>query len=219
MRAAILEAAAEELAEAGFAGAKLSTIAARAGTSVGNFYKYFANKEALFAEAVPDDLVGAFRALLRRRVGALGIERDVNALDASHPYRAASDELLRFALVHRAQLLFLLRSADGTPYAGVAEEVARELARLAERYAREAYPTMAHTAATRRALLRIYRGFVAQIAAILAEERSERALTEAVARVGAYHLQGLRAFFRAEAERCASATRRAHEAKSREEEP
>jgi AcrR family transcriptional regulator len=76
MRRAILDAAAEELAEVGFAKATLASIAARGGTSIGNVYKYFANKDELFHAAIPPDVAVELRALLRRRVQALGVERD-----------------------------------------------------------------------------------------------------------------------------------------------
>jgi AcrR family transcriptional regulator len=198
VRVAILAAAAEELAEGGFERATLATIASRAGTSVGNLYKYFANKDELFAQAIPEGLELELRALLRIRVEALAAERDVGALSEAHPYRAVSAELLRFALAHRAELLFLLRRAHGTRYAAVSEEIARDLAKLAEGYARRAYPEIVMTAAVRRALLRIYRAFIASIASILDEETRERALRDATDRLVTYHLAGLRAFFVAE---------------------
>ena len=57
------------------------------------------------------------------------------------------------------------------------------------------YPTFAVTPATKRTLTRIYRGFVATLGAILAEERAEHAVREAVARHATYHLSGLKALF------------------------
>ena len=48
IREAILKAAAEVFAEGGFEHAALGDIVERAGTSIGNLYKYFASKDELF---------------------------------------------------------------------------------------------------------------------------------------------------------------------------
>lgn len=195
VRDALIAAAAEALAEAGYKGMTLTAVAARAGTSVGNLYKYFADKEALFAAAVPPALAEALRDLLQRRVQALGVAQDVDVLPAQHPYRAVAEDGLRFAIQHRLQLLFLLGHAEDTSYAGLADELSASLTELAVQYAASAYPTARLTPGRRRALARIYRAFVVSITAILSEEAEEAALREAIDHLTSYHLAGLRAFF------------------------
>jgi len=195
VREAIVRAAAAALAEAGYEGATLAAVAAAAGTSIGNLYKYFANKEELFAATVPASLVGEAEALLRGRIEALGASREPGGLAATHPYHAASDELLEFATAHRHELLFLLRHAQGTEYESFFEDLAATLTKIALGYASRAYPDAVFSAASRRALTRIYRGFLSSIASILAEERSRPALHGAVVRLTTYHLAGLRAYF------------------------
>lgn len=195
MRRAILTAAADELAELGFERATLASIAARGGTSIGNLYKYFANKDELFHAAVPPEVATELRERLRHRVRALGLERDVRDLRATHPYEVASRDLFSFVIAHRAQILFLLSRAEGSRYASFANELAQSLTKLAVEYVTEAYPAASLTPARRRALLRIYRAFIATISAILREEGSERALREATDHFASYHLAGLKAFF------------------------
>jgi len=134
VREAILRAAAAELAKSGYEGTTLAEVAASAGTSTGNLYKYFANKEELFAATVPPGLVREAHTLLRRRIEALGASRDVSTLGADHPYHAASDELLELAIVRRHELLFLLRHARGTPYASFVDDLSTSLTRLALAY-------------------------------------------------------------------------------------
>ncbi len=197
VRQAILSAAARELADAGYEGATLASIAARAETSVGNVYKYFRNKDELFAATVPEDLVREAGALLRGRVQALGRARDVSALDSQHAYQKASERLLLFSLAHRHGLLFLLRHAEHTEFATFREDIASDLTKSALAYAAKAYPSARFNAARRRALSRIYRAFLVSIAAILETEQSERALREAVEHLTTYHLAGLSAFFQA----------------------
>lgn len=197
VRAAIVAAARRCFGEHGVKGTPLAAIAAEADTSIGNLYKYFADKDELFAAVVPAELVGQLRALLREQVEALGTERDVEQLPPEHPYRQASARTRAFSSQHREELLFLLRHAAGTPYASFPEDVVADLVRLAITYARRTYPDLSLTAANQRALRRIYRAYVASIADVLAEERSPRALDEATRTLATYHLAGLRAFFTA----------------------
>lgn len=195
MREALLAAAASEFSELGFERTTLASVAARAQTSVGNLYKYFANKDELFHAVISPQLVEAINQLLRNRVEALGATRDVGTLPATHPYRLASDELLRFSLAHRAELLFLLLRAQDTAYASFAEDVAQHLVKLALRYATEAYPDVTISARRRRTLVRIYRALLTSLGSMLAEERSEQALRDAIALYNLHHLSGLRALF------------------------
>ena len=197
MRSAILHAAAIEFAETGFAAATLSNIAQRAGTSIGNLYKYFAGKDALFATALPPEVGDTLCRLLRRRMAAAGGTRDLRRLPADHRYHQATRALQQFTLAHRAQILFLLSQGEGTSYAGFAEDLATRLARLALSYGRRTYPQVRISAARRRTLQRLYRAFLSSLASILREETSPAALLRASEQYTQYHQAGLRAFFAA----------------------
>lgn len=195
MRAAILRAAIAEFAEIGLQQTPLTRIAERAGTSIGNLYKYFESKEALFQAALPGEVAAQLLRLLQQRVEALDGAVDARALPADHQYRRQSEELLRFTLQHRDHIRFLLQRSDGTPFVGFPDRVVQRLSRLAVRYARRAYPRAHLNAARRRALARIYRSFLSSLATILREERSPAALAQATNYLTDYHLAGLRAFF------------------------
>lgn len=201
VKTAIVTAALQEFAKVGVAGATVPVIAASAGTSVGNVYKYFANKAALFEAAIPPAFVDELRDLLRVRVEALGVEVDVRDLALSHPYRIATEELLRFALEHRPKILFLLRRAEGTEHEGFAEAIARDLSRLAQSYGVRAYPELRMDSSNQRVLDRIYRAFLEQIASVLAEEETEQGIHAAIDSLTVYHLAGLRSFFIARSKR------------------
>ncbi len=195
IRTAILEAASKELAEVGYERATLAAIARRAEISVGNVYKYFPSKEALFAATVPPELVADLRRLFRERVRALGAEHDATSLPEAHPYRAAAEELVTFSLGHRRELLFLLHHGEATEHASFREGLERELVSLAVAYAGRAYPSFVITPPRRRALRRVYRAFVDSLAGILDEEKTDVGAREATAHLATYHLAGLRAFF------------------------
>ncbi len=117
--------------------------------------------------------------MIRARVEALDVERDVRGLGPTHPYAKASDDLFEFVLAHRAQITFLLGRAEGTVYASFAEDLVQGLTRLAGEYFGRIHPGSKLTAPQRRALVRVYRAFLASMTAILREESSERALREA----------------------------------------
>ena len=195
VREAILQAAAAAFAEAGFEGAALGDIVERAGTSIGNLYKYFSGKDELFAEFMPRGFIAELTSRVRAQVEALRAETDVFALHAEHPYRRASEELLRFTSIHRHRVVFLLLRAEGTRHERFVGDIVRTLVDLALEYARTAYPGFEATLASKRALTRIYGSFIATLGAILVEERTERPLRAAVALQGTYHLSGLKAMF------------------------
>ena len=70
VRDAILSAAADTFAEQGFQGAKLTDIVVRAGTSIGNLYKYFANKDELFEAFLPPGFEAQLTRLIRARANS-----------------------------------------------------------------------------------------------------------------------------------------------------
>lgn len=197
MRAAIVSAAAAEFAVCGVQQAPLTRIAERAGTSIGNLYKYFETKEALFRAAVPAEVADQLARLLAARVEALDGARRVGSLPRGHAYHRRSYELLQFTLQHRDPILFLLERSEGTPYAGFPDRLTRRMSRLAVQYARRAYPRARLTPDRRRALSRIYGAFLSALATVLRQERSAAAVTQGIAHLTAYHLAGLRAFFSA----------------------
>lgn len=195
VRGAIRKAAAEAFADGGFERAALGDIVERAGTSIGNLYKYFANKDELFEDFMPRGFAMELTNRVRTQVEALRSEPDVFALDDTHPYRRASQDLLAFTIAHRERVVFLLLRAQGTKHERFAAEVVRLLVELAIEHARATYPTFAVTPAIKRTLTRIYRAFVATLGTILAEERAEHAVREAIALQTTYHLSGLKALF------------------------
>jgi AcrR family transcriptional regulator len=195
VRDALQKAAAAAFADGGFERAALGDIVERAGTSIGNLYKYFSNKDELFADFIPRGFTTELTNRVRAQVEALRAEPDVFDLHEGHPYRRASEDLLAFTIAHRERVVFLLLRAQGTTHERFASRVVRLLVELALEHARTTYPTFAVTPASKRTLTRIYEAFVATLGTILAEERSERAVREAVALQATYHLSGLDALF------------------------
>ena len=191
----ITEAARRVFATRGFAATTIAAVAAEAGVSTGNVYRYVDGKDALFALAVPDALARELRRLVRARVRALEGIADVGTLPAGAPYHLLSAELLAFCVRHRLAVVIMLGRAAGTRFAGLADALVRELTRLALAYGRTLRPPRAADATTRFVLAQLYRGFVAAMVAILERWDDEAAIAAAVERYADYHLTGLARLF------------------------
>ncbi len=115
VRRDILDAAAAVFAETGFAPARLSDIAACAGTSTSNLYKYAKDKADLFDQVVSPALAARYADILETRVGEFAQRSDWEAMTASGSDPAR--ELLGFWVSHRHVAVILMSRGAGTPYA------------------------------------------------------------------------------------------------------
>lgn len=195
VRARFVAAAAASFAELGFAATTMAAVAARAGSSIGNLYKYFAGKDALFAAAVPERLVRDIRRLTRARIAALGTLRDVDLVAPGARYHVLAGELLELCLANRDAVIVLLGRPEGTPYASFPEDFVRRLVAWALGYARGAWPAVRHTGELRFALRRIYRNYLAGIAEAFATFPEPARLRVAVDHLTAHHQGGLARLF------------------------
>lgn len=186
----ILEAALAEFAAAGFDAARVGDIARRAGVSVGNIYHYFPGKKALFDAVVPRKLARRLRKLLEERVRAGGRQDTARPAEGS-AWGASAEATVSFALEHRHATLILLGRAQGTPYAGLAEDVVAMLTAAAVSLAER---TGRHVAEPLRFdIEQIYRSYVAAWVRLLERFDDPASFREALAGYERYHLEGLRA--------------------------
>lgn len=120
LRERILQAAREEFAAHGYSGATMASIAGRVGVSVGNIYRYFPNRDALFDAVLPDELVTQLLDLLQRRVGSLA---SAPILVTPGPEAEKDAEaFLKFLVAHRWEVVLLLDRAEGSRHAAVQEQ-------------------------------------------------------------------------------------------------
>lgn len=201
VRGGIVEAAAALFAEVGFEATTMADVAKRAGSSIGNVYKYFANKEELFAAVLPESFAAELRQRTRERIKAVGHVRDIRTLPPGARYHVIADDLLDFTLAHREQVVILLRRAGGTPYAPWAGEFVDRLVEWAFDYARDAWPELKPSPVMRFAIRRIYFGFLESLSDALVSFRGEAQVREAIAHLTAHHQGGLLHFFETAAAR------------------
>ena len=188
VRQRLVDAALDAFVLSGWRGARLADIAAAAGVSTGNVYRYFPDKDAVLAAAVPPALAAGLLRLLRRRV------RDLATLDdwrrANVDGNPSVDALLDFWIANRRAVIVLLGRADGSPLGHVRPLVAAELTRMAARWQR-AHTDRPVPPETRFVLRRIFEGTVEMIVAILAEHEDPAAIREAFRAFWRFQLAGL----------------------------
>jgi AcrR family transcriptional regulator len=95
---AVLEAGARILEQRGLEGYTTNAIAERAGVSIGSFYQYFPNKDAVTV------------ALIEQEAAAL--LADIAATDSAEDYEAGLDQLIRSAVAHQMRRPKLARMLD-----------------------------------------------------------------------------------------------------------
>jgi AcrR family transcriptional regulator len=194
VRDGLLEAMRGLLVEVGYASTTVAAVAARAGVATGNVYRYFPSKEALFEAAIPASLAREIARRIRARVVSLGTARDVEALPPGSSYALVSEELFEVVLGARLSVAFLLLGAAGTPHAGFAPRLVRDLVRLARAYARSVYG-LRFDGPQVFVLTRLYTSYVTALGEALATYTAENTLRAVTSDLARYHLAGLRALF------------------------
>ena len=189
VRARLLAAAAGVFARDGYAGARLADIAAEAGVSTGNIYRYFADKDTLFGEVVPRATVARLVRLLRTRVRDLRTRSDWRTATAGGSPEA--DALLEFWIAHRLAVVIALGHAEGSPLGHVRPLVEGELTRLATHHARSLGRPL--PAAELLVLRRIFTSTVDMIVHILETHSEPAAIRRAFAAFWRFQLAGLAA--------------------------
>ena len=193
VRQGFVTAAAETFAELGFEATTMAAVAERAGSSVGNLYKYFASKQQLFDAAVPPELVQELTRRTRARIRALGSVKDVR--DAGAEYHVLADDLVDFGLSHRTAIVIVLTRAEGTPFADFSETFVEKLTDWALEYARVTYPQLDPSPLFRFVLRRAYHAFVASLAAALQQFPDDADARAAIGLFTTQHQAGLKRLF------------------------
>jgi AcrR family transcriptional regulator len=189
----ILAAGLASFATRGFRATTMASVASAAAVATGNIYRYYENKDVLFAAAVPPGIARELSQLVRGRVRAMAGSREVARSTA---WRLASERLIAFTLEHRLATVVLLTPgrADGTPLAGFSERMVAELVALAVEHASSIGAPFELDDARRFALDRIYRGLLATMASALLASTDEVVIRASIEAYSRYHLAGMKAF-------------------------
>ncbi|MBQ7226923.1 MAG: TetR/AcrR family transcriptional regulator [Clostridia bacterium] len=107
----ILESAKAEFLEKGYSGASVARIAKGAGVSVGNFYRYYADKASLL-----DAVVGKVYRYIPKFIADLASTITVMHMPLEEFSTFMSKEMLRVFWKHKTELAILLNKCKGTRY-------------------------------------------------------------------------------------------------------
>ncbi|MGE5678187.1 MAG: TetR/AcrR family transcriptional regulator [Pseudomonadota bacterium] len=116
MRKRIHEAALKEFSEKGFRNASVREIAKGAGMTVGNLYRYFDNKEALFYSVISP----AYDSLMELVGQSL---EQVGSGFGSGFFEGLAGRILKISREHRIELLILFEGSSGSKYEHAKEEM------------------------------------------------------------------------------------------------
>lgn len=116
-RAQVLDASIQCFGRSGFHGASMADIAAEAAMSVGQIYRYFANKEAIIAAIVARDIQEASKLRDILRQGGDGVEELIAVArykieHVSDPIRAALSLEILAEAARNPQVAEIVRSAE-----------------------------------------------------------------------------------------------------------
>lgn len=196
VRQRIRAAALAEFAATGAARATIGAIAQRAGVGAATVYSYYASKEELLFDVLPPALAKEFERKLVRRVRSLALLPTMSdeSFAATH---ASADDILKFWLRHRLEVVVLLDRAEGSAYADFGPRFVRRLVSLSLAILRAQQPALRVTREERLVLTLIFENTRRLLATLLERCPSERAARDAFKAFWAYQLPGLRGFSRA----------------------
>ena len=188
VRERMLAAAEAVFGELGYGGATMAAVAARAGVSTGNLYRYFSSKNDLFHAIVSDDFAASLLQIVRRRVHSL------SQSDLARPNAAArrdQEELLGFWIEHRVKVVVLLDRAAGSRFEDFGARFVNELTKPTLAVLRARCPRRPLPKVVRFMVREIFENTVRTIVAILEEHEDEDRIREAFALFWSYQLAGL----------------------------
>lgn len=114
LKQAILAAAESEFLEQGYNNASLRSIAKQAGTTIGNLYHYYDNKEGLFGELVKDEY-NAFVYMINDHSAMTVSEKD-NLSDIVTWRRILAQFIKKRMPIFTKRFLILIDLSEGTKY-------------------------------------------------------------------------------------------------------
>ena len=185
-RIAIVEAALSVFAQKGFRDATMQDVSRLAGLSAGNIYRYFPDKLALYAAALPPSLMEELQATLDRKIAAwegTPLSADPGLNGAEKRFRL---DLIDLLAQNRLQWIVLLRDRKQ-------ESLTDRLGTFFERWFGSLGPGPALSENRRMTVRLMYRNLIALIASVLGENRDAPALRDALENCIDYHMAGLAA--------------------------
>jgi AcrR family transcriptional regulator len=187
VRQRIRESALRSFAERGYLRTTMAGVAAGAGTATASLYRYYASKDELFYDVVPDVLVADLERVVARR-----LQNFATLVDRDHVPADVAEEMMAFWLAHRLESVVVFAGSTGTRYEGV-------VARLTEQSVNtlvEVLPRGAVGDSERDLLEGIWANTPRLLARIMWHNDTEASLRATISAFWQYQVAGLTALLR-----------------------
>jgi AcrR family transcriptional regulator len=192
VKLAIENTALKLFAARGYDNTTMAEIAAAAGVSTGNIYRYHANKEELLYAVIPESFVELCLQTITRKVALVRGMSSLQVAD-SQELRQGNEMLMKFILLHRRKILVLMRECTGTRLAGFRDVVREKILESV----REHLASLSESSPGRSnepdhlLLVTVYDNLMNAATSILAADTTERHRKECLAKLLDYHLKGM----------------------------
>lgn len=127
-------AARDEFLAKGYQAASLRNIVKTAGVTTGAFYGYYDSKEALFAALVDEPYRHVLETYRTAVFGFEALRPEEQVTQMGQVGKTCMQELLVYMDARRPVFRLILQGAEGTPYAGLIDELAAMEVAATERY-------------------------------------------------------------------------------------
>lgn len=194
VRLSIEKTALKLFAARGYDNTTMAEIAAAAGISTGNIYRYHANKEELLYAIIPEAFVEMCLQTIRSKVSLIeGMSSQQVA--GSNELRLGNDLLLQFLFAHRDKILVLMGGCTGTRLADFRNVVRQKIIdSVLEHFASLGKSSLKRKSMPDKLVLTVvYDNLINASTSILAADATEKLRRESFERLLAYHLHGMAA--------------------------
>ena len=172
-------------ARKGYLSAKVSDISAEAGVSVGNIYRYYANKEDIFYSLIPEDFPAEFQAVISHKIASAQSSRDSRAI------ADMADAFIGFMAGYREKITILFSGSQGTRYASIGSDFAAILLSLVRKLYPEKYAAYITRYGDDSVLALIYENLIRMYGYLLRSTQGDKELIHQMRQVNLYHFSGI----------------------------
>lgn len=177
----------------GVYGRKIADIAALAGVSTGNIYRYYKNKNEIFNSIIPESLPNEMRNTI---IGKINAAKNESAA-GSPAFQNITDVFIRFILANRKKFIIIFSGSKGTPCEHLESEMVEALlgairkiypqkyAAYIKKYGNDFMPHLLY-----HNLFRVY-------GAVMARDTSTEEAEDELRQVSLYHFSGITSLFEA----------------------
>lgn len=186
IRERVLGTALRLFAEEGYQNVTLARISNESNVSVGNIYHYFSGKSELFDAVFPKELVDEMTLQIKKKI-MTGKNHTVSLQRKNLQYILNSEKFLEYIVKYKYHFQ-ILKHVQGTPYAGMLEQLSEHLSNLVyEKFVKKEDETL------KTALNNLYNGYFELVYRALKMDREDTELLQELKIIDLYHVAGITA--------------------------